>query len=83
MFSQACVILLSTVGVCLWVRGGVPLGPGGVHPPGHTHTVWTHTLLDTHSPGDTHPLDTPPDTMVNKWQDASYWNAFLFITAHK
>ena len=72
MFSQACVILLSTVGVCLWVRGGVPLGPGvytllDTHTPSGRTPSWTHTPQETHTPwthlqtqwspsGRTHPI---------------------------
>ena len=40
--------------------GSVPVGPGGVHPPGHTHTPCAHPLF-THPPGHTPSGHTPQD----------------------
>ena len=73
MFSQESVIL-STGGVCLWVKGGVclPLDPGGVVSasgprgvyPSCTHNPFSHTPPGQTSPpillGRHPPRQTPP-----------------------
>ena len=67
MFSQTSVIL-STEGVCLWVRGLCTL------------PLDTHTSLDTLTcPGHTSPLDIHIPYSQQADGTHPYWNAFLFI----